>query len=249
MQTIIKMQFDPDVARHVGVEEAIMYSNLQFWCVHNQANGQHCYEGRYWTYNTYHAFCELFPFWTEKQIRRILKKLEDTGYIKVGNFNRKRYDKTKWYSTDCPNGQMEVPERADATAHMGRPIPDNKLQIVNPDGVTHGTIANSSHRRDDIDVVLKGIKGIVGILDGNQTEHRNFAKNFLDSKTPEILHSMGNLSPTREQIISATVRIFQIARQDRFHSMNCTSLKYVYNKAGAIVMTAQAAKPQVAIIS
>jgi hypothetical protein len=245
MQTTIKMQFDPDVAKAVGVEEAIMYSNLQFWCAHNQANGQHFHDGRFWTYNSHEAFTILFPFWTEKQIRRVLRKLEDSGYIKVGNYNRKRYDKTKWYSTDCPNGQMEVPERADASDQMGRAIPDDKQQIINPDV----TCRKTALRRTDIDSLLHGIKSVVGILDGSQTEQRNFAKNFLDSKTPEILRTMGNPSPTKEQIISATIRIFQLARQDKFHAMNCTSLRYVYSRAGAIVMTAQAAKPQVAVIS
>jgi hypothetical protein len=60
---------------------------------------------------------------------------------------------------------------------------------------------------------------------------------------------MGNLAPNREQIVSATLRIFQLARQDRFHSMNCTSMRYVYSRAGAIVMSAQAAQPKVAVIS
>lgn len=242
MQTTIKMQFDPDVARRVGVEEAIMYSNLQFWCVHNKANGQHFYENRHWTYNSYGAFCELFPFWTEKQIRRILKKLETTGLVKTNNFNRRKYDKTKWYSTDCPNGQMDMAEPADASAQTGRPIPDNKLQIVNADAVPHGTI-------QDTDRLLIGIKAIVGIIDGSLSEQQKLARDFLKIKTPEILRSMGNLAPNREQIVSATLRIFQLARQDRFHSMNCTSMRYVYSRAGAIVMSAQAAQPKAVLIS
>ena len=245
MQTTIKMQFDPAIAKEVGVEEAIMYSNLQFWCVHNRANGQHFHDGRFWTYNSHEAFCELFPFWTEKQIRRILKKLELTGYIHIGVYNRKRYDKTKWYSTDCPNGQMEVPKRADASAQMGGPIPDNKTQIKNPD-VLHGTF---SSLKNDIDSLLQEIRTVVGILDGSKQEQRNFAKHFLDSRTPEILRYAGNPDPTREQIIKATVRIFRLARQDSFHIKNCTSLKYVYNKAGAIVMATRTNKPAVAVIS
>jgi len=145
---------------------------------------------------------------------------------------------------------MELPEEADASARTGGPIPDNKLQIVNPDEVPHGTIERDpSHRREDIDTLLKGIKVVVGIMDGSQQEHRNFAKNFLDSKTPEILRYTGNLSPTKEQIINTTIRLFQLAKQDPFHIKNCTSLKYVYNKAGAIIMTASVTKPKIAVIS
>jgi hypothetical protein len=60
----VKMQFDPDLAKEIGVEEAIMYSNIEYWCAHNQANRVNLHEGRYWTYNSISAFTELFTFWT-----------------------------------------------------------------------------------------------------------------------------------------------------------------------------------------
>jgi len=95
---MIKMQFSPVIAKNIGVEEAIMYSNIEYWCAKNEANKKHFYDGSYWTYNTQEAFEELFPFWTRAQIRRILFKLEDKKYIKIGNYNKAKYDQTKWYS-------------------------------------------------------------------------------------------------------------------------------------------------------
>ncbi len=96
--TEIKMRFDPVVAKKVGVEEAIMYSNIRYWCIKNKANKKHFNDGRFWTYNSIEAFCDLFPFWTEKQIRRILNNLIKKGYVKTGNYNKKGYDRTKWYA-------------------------------------------------------------------------------------------------------------------------------------------------------
>ena len=101
-KVLIKMQFDPLIAKDIGVEEAIMLSNIEYWCIKNEANKKHYYEGTYWTYNTQEAFEELFSFWTRAQIRRILGNLEDKNYIKSGNFNKAKYDQTKWYSIVPP---------------------------------------------------------------------------------------------------------------------------------------------------
>ena len=92
--------FDPDVACRVGVEEAIMYNNIKFWCDLNKKNKseKHLRDGRYWTYNSVTQFCEIFPFWSHAQIKRIVKNLVDKGFIIKGQFNRMRYDKTSWYT-------------------------------------------------------------------------------------------------------------------------------------------------------
>ena len=84
--------------KKIGVEEAIMYSNIKFWCTKNKANKKHLYDGHYWTYNSQEAFGDLFPFWSRRQIQRILKNLIDKGYIKEANYNKKGFDRTKWYS-------------------------------------------------------------------------------------------------------------------------------------------------------
>ena len=81
-----------------GVDEAIMVANFRFWIQKNKANNKHFYKGRYWTYNSYKAFSELFPFWSGKQIRRILQSLIHQEVIITNNFNKTQYDKTKWYA-------------------------------------------------------------------------------------------------------------------------------------------------------
>lgn len=73
--------FNVNIAVEYGVEEAIFLHNLYFWIAKNKANNKHFYEGAFWTYNSLEAFTELFPFWSQKQIRRIIKKLKDKGAI------------------------------------------------------------------------------------------------------------------------------------------------------------------------
>lgn len=90
--------FDTDVALDVGINAAILYKNIQYWCEKNRANEQHFYDGHFWTYNSISAFCELFPYLTKRQVEVALKTLEEKGYIKSGNYNKLAYDRTKWYA-------------------------------------------------------------------------------------------------------------------------------------------------------
>jgi hypothetical protein len=134
----VDYQFDVDHAKRFGLEEAVMLHNFIFWIRHNQANRKNQHDGRTWTYNTLEAFRELFPFWSVKQIRRILDSLLEQRVLVKGNHNARAYDRTSWYAladesllellpgTICPNGQMEKPKRAEGSAQTGGPIPDSK---------------------------------------------------------------------------------------------------------------------------
>lgn len=90
--------FDIEVAKRYGVPEAIMIENFRFWIAKNEANNRHFHKGRYWTYNSTKAMTELFPYWNQKQIERIIKRLEDLGVLLSDNFNPSPYDRTKWFS-------------------------------------------------------------------------------------------------------------------------------------------------------
>ena len=90
--------FSIELAMEVGVSSAILYQNLKFWCLKNQANNKHFYEGKFWTYNSVEAFSVFFPYMTNYTIRKGLEDLEKAGYIVVGSFNQTAYDRTKWYS-------------------------------------------------------------------------------------------------------------------------------------------------------
>jgi hypothetical protein len=148
----MRYDFDQKIAKIYGVEEAIMYANIVWWCHKNatERSVAHFKDGHYWTWNTEEAWAELFGFWTIKQVSRILANLERGNLLASGAFNKKGYDRTKWYRPvtpeykenlakdqmgECinPNGIMQKTERADAFAQTGAPIPDNKAQIENTD--------------------------------------------------------------------------------------------------------------------
>jgi antibiotic biosynthesis monooxygenase (ABM) superfamily enzyme len=108
--------FDPKIAKRVGVNAAVLYQNIVWWCAKNAANRHNEHGGRFWTYNSVKAWAELFPYLTSKQIRSALDRLEAEGLIVSGIFNVSAYDRTKWYSPSgkpiCPQWQMKLPRRA-----------------------------------------------------------------------------------------------------------------------------------------
>ena len=127
------------VAIKYGVEEAILLDTIVFWARENKSRGENFKDGRWWTYNSIKGLAEIFPWWSQKQLRRILNSCIEQKALLVGNYNREKRDRTIWYSPSndllliygedwtgkciCPNGQMEMPERADGDAQTGTPLP------------------------------------------------------------------------------------------------------------------------------
>lgn len=109
--------FDVAVATAHGVECAIMLANIEFWIAKNKANRKHFHNGRFWTYNSVKAWAELFPYWNQDKVRRVLEKLEEKGLILSDNFNQSPYDRTKWYTLACDPSQIDS---ADLPASFGK---------------------------------------------------------------------------------------------------------------------------------
>jgi hypothetical protein len=96
----LEHSFDINLALIVGIEKAIILKNIHWWVTANTKNksDRHFHNGKYWTYNTAAAFNSLFPYMPPRSIARWLVDLEKDGWLEVGNFNKARYDKTKWFT-------------------------------------------------------------------------------------------------------------------------------------------------------
>lgn len=117
---------DTDVAVAIGLKEAVVAQQLNYW-LHSKA--AKTVNGRRWVYNTYENWQkDSFPFFTIATIRRLFEKLEKMGVVITGNYNKAGFDKTKWYSIDeqrlndiidrrsAQNEQTSCSKRADGTA-------------------------------------------------------------------------------------------------------------------------------------
>lgn len=93
-------QFNTDDAEAYGVDAAVMLWNMRYWLERNLLNRRNLYDGRVWTHNSIEALTGLFPWLTEKQVRSRIDKLRKRGVVIAGNYNKKAYDRTLWYSVD-----------------------------------------------------------------------------------------------------------------------------------------------------
>ena len=135
--------FDIEEAEKYGLREAIILYNIRFWLEKNIANGTNFKNGRVWTFNSYKAFNELFPYLSQSQIKRCLTNLVNDGVLIKENHNKLGFDRTNWYSINeakyafndhsapldksVPRADEIVP-RVDESVP---PIPDNKTHIKN----------------------------------------------------------------------------------------------------------------------
>lgn len=126
--------FDTEVAQDVGIVAAILYKNIQYWCLKNKANEINEHDGLFWTYNSMKAYQELFPYLGVKAIRAGLDKLEERGYIKVGNFNENKRDRTRWYADLHLTSNIEEPKESDSNMPKGQMQEDEKDTCNMPKG-------------------------------------------------------------------------------------------------------------------
>lgn len=131
-----------------STDKAILIHNIAHWIEVNKANNKNFYDGYFWTYNSTTAFSKLFPFWSSDKIQKLLKNLENNGYLKSGNYNKIAYDRTKWYTIcDCklieiyklniekthkPKskiGQMHSADLPNGIGQSSEPIPDINTNI------------------------------------------------------------------------------------------------------------------------
>ena len=90
------LQVLPSLAKEIGLNEAIVLQQMHYWLL-KSANE---FAGVKWFYKTLEEWQTEFPFWSAMTIRRTLGSLEKQKIIKIGNFNKKKFDKTKWYTID-----------------------------------------------------------------------------------------------------------------------------------------------------
>lgn len=115
--------FDTNIAKLYGVDEAIFVHNIFYWVLHNEANGTNIkeYEGKLlaWTHNSLKAFSIIFPFWTSRQMERIVKSCIEKKLVIAVNHNDDKTDRTLWYTvTDAvvsiyANGEMDFTKRGE----------------------------------------------------------------------------------------------------------------------------------------
>ncbi|MCO4455154.1 hypothetical protein AXE89_10615 [Staphylococcus aureus] len=88
------IQVLPKLAELIGLNEAIVLQQIHYWL----NNSKHKYDGKTWVFNSYPEWQKQFPFWSLITIKRTIYSLEKQNLLLIGNYNKAKFDKTKWYS-------------------------------------------------------------------------------------------------------------------------------------------------------
>ena len=137
MNNLLAHAFGVDDAKKHGVEIAVIIYHFKFWLNKNVADHNNVHDGRVWTYNSASKFADIFPYFSERKIYRLLQKMEDDGILLSSNYNKMGYDRTKWYSLNlpeycvsdttepiCQKRKMDLPKLSNAFTESVEPIPD-----------------------------------------------------------------------------------------------------------------------------
>lgn len=90
--------FNTDLAEKYGIEKALIIDYFAYWVVENMRNEKNFHEGRYWVFNSASALSEKFHYISRRTMNQKLQELEADGILISGNFNKNKFDRTKWYS-------------------------------------------------------------------------------------------------------------------------------------------------------
>jgi len=107
--------FNVEFASRYGIEEALIFGDIYYWCIKNKENDINLKKGsdgveRYYTYNSTAALQDSYKYMTLTKVYRVIGKLEKEGLIITGCFNKRVGDRTRWYAvtekgeqiyTDC----------------------------------------------------------------------------------------------------------------------------------------------------
>ncbi|MRN07993.1 replication protein [Staphylococcus capitis] len=152
----------PKLATEIGLNEAIVLQQMHYWL----KKSNHNYDGRRWIYNSFPEWQKHFPFWSVMTIKRAVYSLEKQNLLYVGNYNKAKFDKTKWYSINY--------EKLEG---MKRPSYQNDTTSVSKrnDGVYQNDMTNT---RDYTEITTETTNN--NILSGNPTVSRIPYKEIVD---------------------------------------------------------------------
>jgi len=91
------LRINKELAMEIGFNESIVL--LQFEYLIGISNNWR--DGWKWTYQSLTDLQkEFFPWWSRDTINRTIQNLVGKGLLIVGNYNRHRYDRTRWFRLD-----------------------------------------------------------------------------------------------------------------------------------------------------
>lgn len=91
---------NPELATVLRLPEAMVLQQIHYWLEKNRETGTNFINGRNWVFQTYKQWNDKFFFWSIRTIKSAVIELELLEILISANFNKKPYNRTKWYTID-----------------------------------------------------------------------------------------------------------------------------------------------------
>lgn len=184
----IHHSFDIHLAESFGIECALMIHHFQYWIDKNRRLGKNFRDGRTWMYDTMTEISAHFPYWNEKQVFRIIQKLEEFGIIRKANYNSSKFDKTQWYAFENEEMFTKFPNRKiDETKNEKIDIP--KTESPKPENGTSNTHTIPHNKEREITRERKSFGKFVKL---SHEEYENLCKKEPKEKVDEIIEEIND---------------------------------------------------------
>lgn len=85
--------FNTQIAKEIGIYPAVLLETIA-----KSITKEHFHDGCFWMPASASYFVHMCPYLTASQVYRSLEKLVDCGFVKTGNYNKSKNDRTKWYA-------------------------------------------------------------------------------------------------------------------------------------------------------
>ncbi|HHW7902700.1 TPA: DnaD domain protein [Staphylococcus aureus] len=164
------IQVLPKLAEAIGLNEAIVLQQIHYWL----NNSKHKYDGKTWIFNSYPEWQKQFPFWSLITIKRTIYSLEKQNLLLIGNYNKAKFDKTKWYSINYQTieGMIRPSYQNDTTSVSKR---DDGVYQNDTTNTIDYTETNKHRETDDVSKSFKyisiNLEIIQNPLKAEQLEH------------------------------------------------------------------------------
>lgn len=142
--------FQKQLAITFGLNESIVIQQIHYWIELNKKANRNYYDGYYWVYNSFEKWASSdFPFWSMSTLKRIFSNLEKRNLLISANYNKKGFDRTKWYRINYEEIEKQLgskefllgnhAKRANAlcqndtmhSVNLTQPIPETTQRLTN----------------------------------------------------------------------------------------------------------------------
>jgi len=130
--------------KFLGLNEAIVLQQLNYWLQLNKRTDKNYRDGRYWTYNSIREWQETdFDFWSFDTVKRVFENLEKSGLLISCVYNKQNYDRTKWYSIDYDKLEESTSNQSVSRLVQNAPIEKSTLPQPIPEITTETNTENN----------------------------------------------------------------------------------------------------------